>query len=145
MQTTLCFGKVKSKFTPNNHKNYLLSLNLSQALALNEMGISLSEQLIFLFFKENICCGDSCFQWVPTTYVLFKKKRKYHNFSNTSIETFLTRDLTDITSCLNVRDLSQCMRFPTIWYLRPAKPQISLRIRAVWSEPLLVARISYEC
>ena len=27
--------------------------------------------------------------------------------------------------------ISQCMRFPTIWYVRPAKPQISLRIRAV--------------
>ena len=27
--------------------------------------------------------------------------------------------------------LSQCMRFPTTWYVRPAKPQISLRIRAV--------------
>ena len=27
--------------------------------------------------------------------------------------------------------MSQCMRFPTIWYVRPAKPQISLRIRAV--------------
>ena len=24
------------------------------------------------------------------------------------------------------------MRFPTMWYMRPAKPQISLRIRAVW-------------
>ena len=35
--------------------------------------------------------------------------------------------------------LSRNMRFPTIWYVRPAKPQISLRIRAVWSEPLLVA------
>ena len=29
------------------------------------------------------------------------------------------------------------MRFPTMWYKRPAKPQISLRIRAVCSEPLL--------
>ena len=28
------------------------------------------------------------------------------------------------------------MRFPTMWYLRPAKTQISLRIRTVWSEPL---------
>ena len=27
--------------------------------------------------------------------------------------------------------MSQCMRFPTMWYERPAKPQISLRIRAV--------------
>ena len=36
-------------------------------------------------------------------------------------------------------NLSQCMRFPTMWYVRPAKPKISLRIRAVRSEPLLVA------
>ena len=36
------------------------------------------------------------------------------------------------------------MRFPTMWYVRPIKPQISLRIRAVWSEPLLVASIFYE-
>ena len=28
-------------------------------------------------------------------------------------------------------DMSQCIRFPTIWYVRPAKPQISLRICAV--------------
>ena len=42
-------------------------------------------------------------------------------------------------------DLSQCIRFPTIWYVRPAKPQISLRIRAVWSEPLLVAWVFYDC
>ena len=27
--------------------------------------------------------------------------------------------------------MSQCMRFPTMWYVQPAKPQISLRIRAV--------------
>ena len=37
------------------------------------------------------------------------------------------------------------MRFPTIWYVRPAKSQTSLRIRAVWSKPLLVAWIFYEC
>ena len=36
-------------------------------------------------------------------------------------------------------------RFPTMWYVRPAKPQISLRIRAIQSEPLLVAWIFYEC
>ena len=33
------------------------------------------------------------------------------------------------------------IRFPTMWYKQPAKPQISLRIRAVWSEPMLVAWI----
>ena len=41
--------------------------------------------------------------------------------------------------------MSRDMRFPTMWYVRPAKPQISLRICAVWSEPLLVAWIFYEC
>ena len=37
------------------------------------------------------------------------------------------------------------MSFPTMWYLRQAKPQISLRICAVWPEPLLVAWIFYDC
>ena len=41
--------------------------------------------------------------------------------------------------------MSRDMRFPTMWYVRPTKPQTSLRIRAVWSEPLLVAWIFYEC
>ena len=36
------------------------------------------------------------------------------------------------------------MRFTTIWYVRPAKAQTSLRIRAVRSEPLLVPSIFYE-
>ena len=37
------------------------------------------------------------------------------------------------SSCMhgNEKKLSQCMRFPTMWYVRPAKPQISLSIRAV--------------
>ena len=37
------------------------------------------------------------------------------------------------------------MRFPTMWYVWPAKTQISLRIHAVWSEPLIVAWIFYDC
>ena len=36
------------------------------------------------------------------------------------------------------------MKFPTMWYVRPAMPQISLRICAVWSEPLLVVWIFYQ-
>ena len=42
-------------------------------------------------------------------------------------------------------EMSQCMGFPTMWYVRPAKPQISLRIPSVWSEPLLVAWVFYDC
>ena len=41
--------------------------------------------------------------------------------------------------------MSHDMRFPTMWYVRPAKTQISLHIRAVRSEPLLVAWIFYNC
>ena len=53
-----------------------------------------------------------------------------------------------ISSCTNsiiFVPFSLYMRFPTIWYVRPAKAQISLLLRAVWSEPLLVAWIFYEC
>ena len=39
---------------------------------------------------------------------------------------------------LQIRLLSRDMRFPTMWYVRPAKPQISLLICSA-SEPLLVA------
>ena len=36
------------------------------------------------------------------------------------------------------------MRFPTMWYVRPAKAQTSLSIHAVLSEPLLIAEIFYH-
>ena len=41
--------------------------------------------------------------------------------------------------------MSRVMRFPTMWYVRAAKAQTSLRIRAVWSDPLLDAWIFYDC
>ena len=37
------------------------------------------------------------------------------------------------------------MSFSIMWYVRPAKAQTSLLIRAVWSEHLLVAWIFYDC
>ena len=37
------------------------------------------------------------------------------------------------------------IRFLTIWYVQPANAQTSLRISAIWSEPLLVAWINYHC
>ena len=39
--------------------------------------------------------------------------------------------MSGISLDLKERHLSQCMRFPTMWYVRPAKPQISLCICAV--------------
>ena len=39
----------------------------------------------------------------------------------------------------NFYNLSRIMRSPTMWYVRSATAQMSLCIRAVCSEPLLVA------
>ena len=46
---------------------------------------------------------------------------------------------------LMLKCLYMSMIFPTMWYVRPAKPQVSLRIRAVWSESLLVAWVFFDC
>ena len=56
-----------------------------------------------------------------------------------------SRPLKFLIADLFITHMSQCMRFPTMWYVRPAKSQISLRIRAVWSEPLLVAWVFCDC
>ena len=52
-----------------------------------------------------------------------------HSINKVLMQTYMSRD----------------MRFLTMLYVRPAKPQISLRICAVRSEPLLVACIFFEC
>ena len=41
-------------------------------------------------------------------------------------------------------NMSRGMRFPTIWYVRPAKAQTILPVRAVWSEPLLVSWVLFD-
>ena len=41
--------------------------------------------------------------------------------------------------------LRRNMRCPTMWYVRPAIPQISMYKRTVWCEPLLVVWIFYGC
>ena len=58
----------------------------------------------------------------------------------TSVALFMYCNNSELVSIM-----SQCMRFPTMWYVRPAKPQISLHICAVWSEPLLLAWVFYDC
>ena len=37
------------------------------------------------------------------------------------------------------------MRIPTMWFVRPANPRISLRICAAWTEPVQVVWVLYEC
>ena len=89
-----------------------------------------SQPIFFYFSKKTYAVGTHPFNESPP-HMFYLKNKKISQFFEYGKESFLTRDLTDITSCLNVRDLSQCMRIPTIWYVRPAKPQISLRIRTV--------------
>ena len=45
-----------------------------------------------------------------------------------SFDTFIQVEIICLCDFYHV---SQCMKFPAVWYVRPAKPQISLRIRAV--------------
>ena len=51
------------------------------------------------------------------------------NHEDESIETLLNQ--MEIGRPLPVDDMSQCIRFPTMWHARPAKSQISLHMRAV--------------
>ena len=41
-------------------------------------------------------------------------------------------------------NMSHDMSYPTMLYVQPAKPKISLGIRTAWSEPLLVTWLFYE-
>ena len=73
------------------------------------------------------------FAMLSAAYIILKSQMKY--------------EWCPVCSFLEIThdQFSRDMRFPTLWYVRPAKPQISLRIRAVWSEPLLVVWILYDC
>ena len=41
--------------------------------------------------------------------------------------------------------VTDCATRPTMWYVRPAKAQTNLGLRVVWSEPLLVVWLFYDC
>ena len=56
----------------------------------------------------------------------------------------LGRKATIQTNKQTHNNLSCNIGFPTMLYVRPTKPQISLCICTVWSEPLLVAGIFYD-
>ena len=97
--------------------------------------ISLKQSVIVIAsqVKETIGCApiDRLFVWAACS------ESDYQHFNVRDQDISYT--YTKMESSPTVYNVSQCMRFPTMWYVRPAKPQISLRIRAVWSEPLLVA------
>ena len=93
---------------------------------------------------------DTCRICIYLPILYFKESNMYENLYNvTFFLDFLSLQTVQTQKnfiCLFIvwQNLSRDMRFPTTWYVRPAKAQTSLRIRAVWSEPLLVAWIFYE-
>ena len=76
-----------------------------------------SENFLFQFL--------GCYEWFSCFF--YRKKNLKILLTLKNIETFPEKI-----------HWSRNRRFPTMWYVRPAKPRISLRIRAVWPEPLLV-------
>ena len=72
--------------------------------------------------------------------LIAKEQPKHAQYTRIARNVWLHEDAQ--SPCQN--HMSRSMGFPTMWYVRPAKPQISLRICAAWSEPLQVAVIFYE-
>ena len=56
-----------------------------------------------------------------------------------------TKPVCIVSFLAGLSHMSRDMGFPTMWYVQPTKPLISLRICADWPEPLLVGWTFYEC
>ena len=89
---------------------------------------------------KSVCVGGGGGQGVRTS--ILKIRKRPYVFLEILVHTPLEKQLGSIASrersihhsvkCADEKNnMSQCMRFPTLWYVRPTKPQISLRIRAV--------------
>ena len=65
------------------------------------------------------------FKFQPNPSWAKKRPNRYTSFTLTRFRGTLELLFT------NKSNMRHGMRFPTMWYVRPAKPQISLRIRAV--------------
>ena len=68
-----------------------------------------------------------------TTYTIYTAYKRHYMRStsvNSANVTGLVKTIRAISE-QNNNNLSQCMRFPTMCYVQPAKPQISLSVRSV--------------
>ena len=96
--------------------------------------------LIAVHFVCNISYQSMSADDIAVTIVVNCKKRIKMDLKNIAI--FLWKRV--LSRALYNNYMSQCMRFPSMWYVRPAKPQIRLHICAVWSESLLVTWVFYD-
>ena len=108
----------------------------------------LSSVMMFYIYRTD------CFKQLLVSVSCFKRNKHSVSLKNLIFSNWVTRRLLDWCQAMYVQliterstKLSSDMRFLPMWYVQPAKPQISLRIhvRAVWSETLLVAWIFYDC
>ena len=110
---------------------------LSKIISIRNVGVSLHQKgwqlmLCYTLFWQCMNCTSSEYSDQPA----WKSLQSDQSFLCTGLKS-CNADSEDY--------LSRDMRFPTMWYVRPAKAQTSLHIRAVWSEPLQVVWIFYEC
>ena len=123
---------------------------VSQETLCQEVKSAYQKKIFFLFLNQNICCGCSKepSQWDDS---FEHPKHLLEIIYNFTLKNCVVVSLTHLSRMDSGRtgwytkQMCSDMRFPIMWYVRPAKSQISLRIRAVWSEHLLVAWIFYEC
>ena len=154
-----CFVRGTSKWGPKELKNFL-RMDLLTFEVLQEFQVNWpSENNSLKNMKQvsrNRTVSYSMKQFHETPKISWNVflERTHHETTVLNTEFY-----TNVSSCVpgfknlryrfpvwfGIKKMSQCMRFPTMWCVRPAKPQISLRIRAVWSEPLLVAWVFYNC
>ena len=135
LKIILCFWK-KSLFRGQNTMQnvlYVISILVfvSKLLLVRKQNIRLDclKTISIQLSKPELCYIPSCLKYSIT----------FSGIKN------IPREINEKEVHVLLLQLSQCRRFPTMWYVRPAKPQISLRIRAVWSEPLQVAWVFYDC
>ena len=94
------------------------------------------------YFSEKNISSNFLFYFINNTIKYFKTDDK-----QLSVRVMILRRHASIFSKIfmveriekQVYDMSRDIRFPTVWYVRPAKAQTSLCISEVWSEHLLVA------
>ena len=84
---------------------------------------------------------DSIFKWDTHVEVQVRVCFFHYVCATGHVEMPLQRNLHHEHAILSrcTYNVSRDMRFPTMWYVRPAKAQTSLRLCAVCSELLLVA------
>ena len=89
--------------------------------------LNLSSWCLVMVERRFLAVPRGCLQFV---IVVFPDHTYYFWYRNSNVDSRVERFLLQLSE-IALSYMSLDMRFPTMWYVRPAKAQISLRIRAV--------------